>query len=92
MIELFALGMMALVLWGVVAALCSLLGFALKLTLGLIGGVFGLIGGAIGLLVALAVLPLVVLATLPLWLPLALLVGLVWLLARSGHAPATPVR
>lgn len=91
MIELFLLGVMALVLWGVVATLFHLLGFAFKLTLGLLGGVIGLIGGAIGLLVALAVLPLVALATLPVWLPLALLVGLVWLLARGGrsHSAAT---
>lgn len=90
MIELFLLGVMALVLWGVVATLFHLLGFAFKLTLGLLGGVIGLIGGAVGLLVALAVLPLLALATLPVWLPLALLVGLVWLLARGGaHSTAT---
>jgi hypothetical protein len=90
MIELcVGLVVAAFMLWLVFAAI----GFVFKLVFALVGGVFGLLFGLLGLLVGgvalLAVAPVVALALLPFCLPVLLLAGLVWAIARAArHAPA----
>jgi hypothetical protein len=86
MIELcVALVLVAGALWLAFA----LVGFVFKVFFALLGGLFGLMVGAVGLLVGGAVLlamaPIVALALLPFCLPVLLLVGLVWAIARSAR-------
>lgn len=60
----------------------SLVGLVFKLFFGLVAAVFHLIGGVLGLVfggVALLVAaPIVMLALLPLWLPVLLVVAVIW--------------
>jgi len=66
--------------------------FAFKLLFGLIGGFFSVLGAllflGVGGLVMLAVLPVMVFALFPLWLPLLALSVMVWLVLRDPHKPA----
>jgi hypothetical protein len=101
MSTLFALMVAAvlLVLFGGLWLVLKLVGGVFELVFGLVGAVFGAIGAVIGSVFAVigvlvaAVLVLVVGAAvlLPIVLPLALLAGLVWLIARAvSGRPATP--
>lgn len=71
----------------------ALLGGLFKLTFGLLGVVFGGLAGlfAVGV-TGVIVASLVVLALLPLWLPVLFVAGLVWLVVRAaqprGQVPA----
>ncbi|HEX7342524.1 MAG TPA: hypothetical protein VF269_09665 [Rhodanobacteraceae bacterium] len=66
-------------------------GLVFKLLFGVIGGFFSVIGTlvflCVGGAVALAVLPVVVFALLPVWLPLLALGVVVWLLVRGPRRP-----
>lgn len=72
------------------ALMCA--GFVFKLLFGLIGGFFSVIGMllflCVGGAVALAMLPVVVFALFPLWLPLLALGVVVWLVVRVARKPA----
>lgn len=64
----------------------SLIGLVFKCVFGIIGAAFGLLFGGLALLIA---APFVLLALLPLFLPVLLLAGLVWLVVHAGRrAPA----
>lgn len=69
-----------------------LAGFVFKLLFGLIGGFFSVLGAllflGVGGLVMLAVLPVMVFALFPLWLPLLAISLLVWLVLRDPRKPA----
>lgn len=69
----------------------SALALVFKLVFGLVGGIFALLGGAVGLLLGalalLLVVPVMALALLPVWLPLALLAALVWIVVRVARRP-----
>lgn len=69
-----------------------LVGLVFKLLFGLIGGFFSVLGTllflCVGGLVMLAVLPVMVFALFPLWLPLLALGLVVWLATRDTHKPA----
>lgn len=73
-------------------------GLVFKLLFSLIGGFFSVLGALLflcmGGLVLLAVLPVMVFALVPLWLPLLALGFLAWLVLRDPRkpAPATPSR
>ena len=75
-----------------------LAGFVFKLLFGLIGGFFSVLGTllflCVGGLVMLAALPVMVFALLPLWLPLAALGVVAWLVLRNPRkqAPAPSSR
>ena len=93
---MIVLGVMVLLMVvGMLWLVVSVIGLAFKLTFALIGGLFGLFAGALGLLISGAVLllvaPIVALALLPIFLPVLLLVGLVWAIARSTRRPAPTV-
>ncbi|HET7663505.1 MAG TPA: hypothetical protein VFK31_07685 [Rhodanobacteraceae bacterium] len=66
--------------------------FVFKLLFGLIGGFFSVLGAllflGVGGLVMLAVLPVMVFALFPLWLPLLALGVIVWLVLRDPRKPA----
>lgn len=85
MIALTVLLMLVAMFW--LAA--ALIGVVFKVTFALIGGLFSLIGAVFGLvfggLVLLVIAPVVALAVLPFCLPLLLLIGAVWLIARASR-------
>jgi hypothetical protein len=83
MIEVFAILLVLGLLWLAV----SVVGLVLKLVLGLVAGLFSVFGGLLALFLGLLVLPVVALVALPFLLPLALMIGLVWLLARAVRRP-----
>lgn len=85
MFALSVIVMAVLALWLVGAVI----GLVFKCVFAVVGGVFGIIGAAFGLLFGgLALLiaaPFVVMALLPLFLPVLLLAALVWLVVRAGR-------
>ncbi|KGI78873.1 hypothetical protein [Oleiagrimonas soli] len=80
MIELLVVAAVIGALW----LIGSVVGLMFKLVFGLVGGVFSLLGGLLALGVGLIVLPFAVLAMLPSVLPALLVIGVVWLIARSA--------
>lgn len=90
---MFAIGILLCLIAGL-GLLFAVLGLALRLLFGLIGGVFvlsfGLVGVLAGGLALLIVAPLLLLAALPMCLPLLLVVALVWALTRAARRPVTP--
>lgn len=62
----------------------ALLAGLFKLTFGLLGGLVGFF--AVGL-VALLVVPIVLFALLPFWLPVLFIAGIVWLIVHASRAP-----
>jgi hypothetical protein len=92
MIAIGVLVMVAAMFWLALAAI----GVVFKLAFAVIGGVFSLVGALFGLVFGavalLCVAPLIALAMLPALMPLLLLIGAVWLIARatrSTHAAPT---
>lgn len=83
MIEFFVVLLLMGSLW--MAAI--LIGFAIKLVLGLVGGVFSLLGGLLALGVVLVMLPVMALVALPLLVPVLFVVGLAWLVAHAARRP-----
>ena len=83
-LPLLAVAAAVALVFGLIWAAISVVGFALRLVFGVVFGIGGLILGAFGLLI---VLPLVLLA--PLVLPLLVIAGVVWLVRwaqRSSQA------
>jgi hypothetical protein len=89
-VEMFELGILALVVVGAFWLFGALIAGLFKLTFGLIGALFG---GLFGLffvgLAALLVVPIVLLALLPLLLPALCVAALVWLIVRASR-PSQP--
>lgn len=88
MFELFVILAVVAGLW--LALLMT--GFVFKLLFGVIGGFLSVLGTllflCVGGLVMLAMLPVMVFALFPLWLPLLALGLVVWLVTRDTRKPA----
>lgn len=72
-----------------IAGVFSLVGSLIGAVFSVVGGVLSAVAGVLGVLILLpiALLALLFGALLPVLLPLALLAGLVWLIARAARAP-----
>ncbi|TBR40501.1 MULTISPECIES: hypothetical protein [Dyella] len=89
---MFTLSILLVVCFGLWLT-AAVIGAVFKVTFALIGGIFSIIGAAFGLLFGglalLLIAPIVLFSLLPVLLPLALVIGVVWLIARASrhHAP-----
>ena len=93
MIELGLLLVAAVV--GVFWLCAALIGALFKVTFGLFGALLGVFGAAFGIgIAALVVVPVLLLTVVPLFLPVLVLGGLIWLIVRAArpHAPVTPAQ
>ena len=88
------IGVLMLVLGGLWLA-AAVVGVVFKLAFAVVGGVLGVVFGALGLLLGAAMLvftvPLMALALLPALLPLLILGGAIWLIARASRRPSPAV-
>lgn len=94
---MFTLSVLLLVFCGL-WLMAALIGAIFKFTFALIGGIFSIVGAVLGLvfggLALLVIAPIVALSLLPALLPLALVIGVVWLIARASrsHASQAPTQ
>ncbi len=90
---MFKLGVVLVAVAAAFWLFAALLGGLFKLTFGFFGALFGSMLGMAALgMVALLVVPIVLFALLPLWMPVLLVIAVIWLIVRAGRADNVPAQ
>ena len=80
---------------GVFWLCAALIGALFKITFGLFGALLGVFGAVFGIgIAALVVVPVLLVTVVPLFLPVLVLGGLIWLIVRASRprAPTAPAQ